>query len=86
MKLKNGFITHTVSGQQIMVSTDSAQFSGMVRSNATAAYIVDCLKTDTTPEQITAQLQQRYDAPAEQIARDVERIIDSLRQIGAIDE
>ena len=47
MKLKNGFITHETDGEQIMVSAGSTKFSGLVRSNRTAAFIVDCLKSET---------------------------------------
>ena len=52
MKLKEGFVTHEMGGEQVMVATGSASFSGLVRSNATAAFIVDCLKEETTKEQI----------------------------------
>ena len=39
MKLKDGFVTHDMGGEQIMVSTGSTAFSGLVRSNGTAAFI-----------------------------------------------
>ena len=47
MKLKEGFITHTLQGQQMMVAAGPAArlFRGVVRSNETAAFIIDCLKT-----------------------------------------
>lgn len=50
MKLKNGFITHEIDGEQIMVATGKISFAGLVRSNKTAAFIVDSLKTETTKE------------------------------------
>ena len=51
MKLKNEFITHETDGEQIMVSAGTS-FNGIVKSNKTAAFIVNCLKTDTTPAKI----------------------------------
>lgn len=86
MKLKNGFITHETGGEQIMVAAGDTKFSGLVRSNQTAAFIVDCLKTDTTPEKIVEAMAAEYDAPREVIAADVEMILAKLRGIGAIDE
>ena len=47
MKLKKSFITHTTGNEQILVAADNS-FSGLVRSNQTAAFIVDCLKKETS--------------------------------------
>lgn len=63
MKLKNGFITHEIDGEQIMVATGKISFAGLVRSNKTAAFIVDSLKTETTKEAIVDAMTAKYDAP-----------------------
>lgn len=86
MKLKNGFITHETDGEQIMVSAGSTKFSGLVRSNRTAAFIVDCLKSETNESDIVEKMSEKYDAPKEIISKDVKKILDTLRSIGAIDE
>ena len=86
MKLKKEFITHECDGEQIMVSGNTSVFSGMVRSNSTAAFIVDCLKEETTKEKIVDAMEERYDAPREVIDADVGKIIEQLKAIGAIDE
>lgn len=86
MKLKDGFMTHTTGGEQIMVSAGGQRFNGLVRSNATAAFIVEQLKTDTTPEKIVDALEAEYDAPRATLERDVDRILDILRSIPALDE
>ena len=86
MKLKEGFVTHDMGGEQIMVSTGSTVFSGLVRSNGTAAFIVDCLKEETTKEQIVAKMLDKYDAPEAVIAADVDKILEKLRSIKALDE
>lgn len=85
MKLKDNFITHETDGEQIMVAAGGS-FAGMVRSNATAAFIVDCLKTDTTEAEILEKMLGKYDADAEVMAKDIKAIIEKLRKIGAIDE
>ena len=86
MKLKNGFITHEMGEQQVMVAAGDAKFSGLVRSNKTAAFIVDCLKEETSKETIVNTMIEKYDAPKDVIERDVEKILDKLRSIGALDE
>ena len=87
MKLKSGFITHRVGKEQMMVAAGPAakHFHGMVRSNETAAFIIDCLKEDTTEEAIVDAMAGRYDAPRETIARDVHAVIEELDQIGALE-
>ena len=86
MKLNTKFVTHEMSGQHIMVSTDTNKFSGLVRSNRTAADIVECLKEETTKEQIVEYMTKKYDVTKEQISADVERILGILREIGALNE
>lgn len=88
MKLHNGFITYTTGNEQIMVAAGSASevFRGMVRSNATAAFIIDCLKEEITLEALTDKMCSRYDAPREMISRDLARVLETLRKIGALDE
>jgi hypothetical protein len=61
-------------------------FNGMVRSNKTAAFIIDLLKEETTKENIVAAMLESYDAEEQVISADVDKVIDALRSIGAIDE
>ncbi|MBQ6235127.1 MAG: PqqD family protein [Clostridia bacterium] len=86
MKLKDSFITQDIDGTQFMVAVGETSFTGIVRSNKTAAFIVDCLKTETTKEQIVDKMCAKYDAPRERIEADVEKILEKLRGIGALDE
>lgn len=85
MKLKENYITQEMDGEQIMVAAGGG-FAGMVRSNATAAFIVDCLKTGTTKEAILDAMEKKYDAPRKVMADDVDMVITNLRKIGALDE
>ncbi len=86
MKLKDGFITRQTDGEQIMVAVGDVGFAGLVRSNKTAAFIVDCLKSETTKEEIVDAMSRKYDAPKDVLDRDVEKILAKLRSIGALDE
>lgn len=88
MRLKDGFITHFSDGEQVMVAVgnEASKFHGLVRSNKTAAFIIDCLKQERTEEQIIDAVWEKYNAPRDIIKEDVHRIIASLREIGAIYE
>jgi hypothetical protein len=86
MKLKPGFITHKVGKEQMMVAAGPAakSFHGLVRSNETAAFIVDCLKKETTEEAIVDAMLEQYEAPRETVEQDVHRVVEKLREIGAL--
>ncbi len=86
MKLKSNFITQTIDDIQFLVPVGAEAFSGIVRSNSTAAFIVDCLKQETTQAAIVDAMTAKYDAPRQEIAGDVANIIDTLRKINALEE
>ena len=85
LKLNENFITQEIDGEQIMVSAGGG-FDGMVRSNATAAFVVDCLKTETTQEAVLDAMCRKYDAPRDVMAAGVNKVLNTLRKIGALDE
>ena len=85
MKLKESYITHDSDGEQILLDTSSS-FAGLIRNNKTAAFIVECLKEDTTQEKIVEAMFEKYDAPKEVLAKDVSDVIEKLRKVGALEE
>ena len=86
MKLKDSFIVQDIDDTQFLVPLGHETFNGIVRSNKTAAFIVNCLKKDTTPECITDAMCRQFDAPREVIAADVEEVLKTLREIHALEE
>ena len=86
MKLREGFITHESIEEHITVTAGNTAFSGVVRSNKTAGFIVECLKKNVTKEDIITKMLEKYDATREQLEKDVEKILTQLRSIGAIDD
>ena len=87
MKLKSGYFTTEYQGRQLLLASGAAAagFQGVVRSNETAAFIVDRLKTETTEAEIVSALLEVYDVAPEIAARDVRRIVDKLNGIGALE-
>ena len=86
MKLRSDFITQDIDDTQFLVPVGAEAFTGIVRSNKTAAFIVDCLKEETTVEAIVDAMCAKYDAPRDVIAADVKGILDTLRSIHALEE
>lgn len=86
MKLKKGFITHEGANEHILVPAGGVSFSGMVRSNKSAGFIVECLKEEVTEEEIVEKMLAKYDATKEQLTMDVRKTLDKLRSIGVIEE
>ena len=86
MKLKSSFISSEVDGKQVMVDIDRGGFTGLVRSNATAAYIIDQLKSETSRDEILNKMAERYDAPRDVMGRDLDGILNRLKGIGALEE
>ena len=85
MKLNSDFVTHTSGDEQLMISVGGS-FNGIVRSNSTAAKIIELLAEETTEKKIVDALLEIYEVTREKVSSDVKRIIADLRKIGAIDE
>lgn len=86
MKLRDEFVMQTTEDENIMVAVDSKIFSGLVRSNKTAAAIIEQLRAEVTRDEIVEKMLSEYDAPRSVIESDVDMVIDNLRKIGALDE
>lgn len=86
MKLKENFITYEENSEHLTIPAGGSAWNGLIRSNKTAGFIVECLKEDTTEDAIVEKMLEKYDAPRELIAADVAKILAKLRSIGALDE
>ncbi len=86
MKLNRRFIYHYIAGEHVVVSSDTNLFSGMVRCNNAAAFVVECLKTENSIEEIAQKVCERFDVDYETAAQDTSSVVEKLRSIGAIDD
>lgn len=86
MRLKPQFVTTEVAHDTVLVPVADADFHGIVRGNKTFAAIAELLRDDTTEEAVVAALRERFDAPEGVIERDVARMLENLRAIGALEE
>ena len=70
-----------------MISAGGTNFSGLVKNNSTAAFIVECLKKDTTVSEIVDRIMAEYSgAERSVVEKDVEGVIKKLRSIGAVQD
>ena len=88
MKLKQGFITQDYRGEQLMVQVGRGRnaFHGLVRSNETAAFIVNCLKRETSEAELLRALTETYEVDEQRAAAGLRNILEKLRGIGALEE
>lgn len=77
MKLNPKFLTHETKGEHITVSTIGTKFNGLIRSNPTAAFIVESLKKDTTESEIVDKMLAKYE---------VDRPTGSIFQLNGIED
>lgn len=86
MRLDPRFLTHETKGEHITVSTSGTKFSGLIRSNSTAAFIIESLKSNTTEAEIVEKMIEKYDIDSSAAEKDVTYVVGQLRSIGAIVE
>ena len=86
MKLKHDFIIQDIEETQFLVPVGAESFQGIVRSNQTAAFIVDCLREETTEEAIVDAMLDRYAVDRETVTADLKEILEKLRGINALKE
>ncbi len=86
MKLKDNFVTQDILDEQFLISLGKDSFQGMIRSNPTAAFIIEHLKNETTFDEIVDAVYEEYDAERATIEGDVKNVLNTLRSVGAIEE
>lgn len=87
MKLNENFISHNSDGENILIDVTGEKFAGLVRSNATAAFIVECLAEETDADKIAAKMMSAFEGADEKsVKEDIAMVTEKLRKIGALDE
>lgn len=88
MKLKSGFVISNVDGKYVAVAVGEAgkSFSGMIKMNATAAFIAERLKEEITLDDLAQAVCEKYDIDEQRARASVEKAVMSLRECGLIEE
>ena len=94
MKIKSGFILRenligndNKVGVVICVDSSASNLNGYIQLNETGIFIWKMLEKGATKQEIVSAIIKEYEgAPIEVIEKDVDNIIEKLKNIGAIDE
>lgn len=86
MKLKDGVIFTKVAEETIVVTVGEAAeaFRGMIKLNATGAFIAEHMLQDTTKEDLVAALRREYDVDETLAMQAVESIVEKFESVGLI--
>ena len=86
MKIKDGFILRKVGKQYVVVATGKASkdFNGMIRLNASAAYVFELLREEKSEEELVKILLAEYDVTEEIARTDIANFLLKLKGAGAL--
>lgn len=86
MRQNPDFLLRSVADSLVLVPVGeaTARFPGMVRMNASSAFLWELLEQDQTVETLTQALLGKYDVTAENAREDVQRFLKTLTAIGAV--
>lgn len=83
MKIKEGFILKEIAGSYVVVPVgdDLVDFSLMITTNETGAFLWDCLSEDKTEEELVSLLSKEYEGVDEPtLAEDVSEFVALLKE------
>ena len=88
MKLNPEYISQQIGDSIVLVPVGEAagKFHGIVQMNKTAAFIVSCMKEETTEEKIIAAMGEKYEGTCGEFAESVRETLEKLRECGALED
>lgn len=88
MKIKNGFVKRNIAGSEIVVpiGKSAREFNGMITLNESGAFFWDCMKEDTTRDEVVSKVLEVYEVTPQKAAQDVDKFIAMLRENGLLEE
>ncbi len=87
MHIKQGFVMREVAGQHVAIATGEASktFHGMVKLNATGAFIWQGIEKGRDAAAIAQGLSATYDVEAAKAAADVDAFISRMAEQGFLE-
>ncbi len=81
MKLKSGFVLHSVGGEHVVVAVEerTAEFRGMIRLNDTGAFLWSRLADGADGDAMCAALLKEYSVTAETAEAAVSSFLEKLQ-------
>ncbi|MCD8370947.1 MAG: PqqD family protein [Clostridiales bacterium] len=88
MKIREGFVLRQVAGKHVAVAIGPASriLNGMIKLNDTGVFCWNCLLKEMSEEELAAAMSAEYGITQEQAAIDVNGFLDTLRDVGCLEE
>ncbi len=88
MKIKEGYDTYSVDEDHLMllISYEPDEFNGILRSNEVAQFVIDCLREETSKEEILEKMIETYEGDPGLMKEDIDMVLDNLRTVGILEE
>lgn len=87
MKINKNFVLKKVANNYVAISVGAkSDFKGYIQLNETGAFIFNCLKEETTIDEIVEKLTKEYDVSKECAKTDIQEIIKNFKENGLIDD
>lgn len=88
MKLKQGFMLHSVGNENVVVPVGerTKTFHGMIRLNRSGAFLWENMKGEFTAQTLVAALLDRYEVEEAVAADTVTKFLDTLSKNDLLDE
>lgn len=86
MRIKSEFIPQEIDGTLFLVPLGGQSFNGILKSNKSAAFILEHLKNNTDIDTLVDSVVSQYDVDRSVVHDDIINIIDVLRSVDALEE
>jgi len=84
LKLRDDFIFEEIDGRPVLVCI-SDKWNGIIKCSRSMSIVVTMLREGTDREALLKALEGKYEVPTEILSADLERILNDLQCVGAIE-
>lgn len=86
MRIKNGYILRKIADTHIVVPVAERviEFKGMMTLNNSGAFLWECLKDETTYEELLEKILEKYEIDQDTAAADLNEFLEMARSNGVI--
>ncbi len=87
MKIKDGFVLHTVGDENVVVAIGkmTTAFSGMIRLNSTGAFLFKLMEKECDEKSLISALIDKYGITEDMASEAVSSFVDKLKETGVLD-
>lgn len=82
MKIKHNFALREIAGEYVLIpmGESALNFGGLISTNELGAFLWNCLKEETSREQLLARILEEYDVDRETAERDLDKFLEQARK------